>query len=177
MRLRYNLLGLDRHDGVDYEVPEGTPVLAVDAGVVIESGWGDFGKTVVIEHAWGRSIYGHLSEVHPPPGQEVQKGEIIGLSGNTGLSTGPHLHLALKLKNSPSSVDPLAYLSGNSNVLGETNSSYTTKNIIWNLNLTQGQTVLIGYTFKAPLISPRFYLLGQLQFKSEIRNPKQTIIF
>lgn len=84
-------------------MPVGTPVYAVDDGII--KGIGDtdqnckgvsFGKWVFIEHYNGLSTtYGHLSAISAKPGQEVKKGDLIALSGNTGHSTGPHLHLTV----------------------------------------------------------------------------------
>ena len=83
------------HSGTDLGAPLGTPVLAAYAGEVSVADWsGGYGLMVVLRHLEGtqESRYGHLSEVFVKPGQSVQKGEIIGRVGSTGLSTGPHLH-------------------------------------------------------------------------------------
>jgi|SRR5690554_3082844 murein DD-endopeptidase MepM/ murein hydrolase activator NlpD len=85
------------HEGVDVLVRTGSPVVASGNGVVREAGQNPtFGKHVIIEHktAGYRTLYAHLSEIAPGirPGKKVERGEKIGLSGNTGRSTGPHLH-------------------------------------------------------------------------------------
>jgi murein DD-endopeptidase MepM/ murein hydrolase activator NlpD len=85
------------HKGIDYATPVGTRVYATADGVVIEAksfGWnGGWGKTILIKHGNGiTSRYGHLSEVDVEVGQTVGQGEFIGKTGNTGHSTGPHLH-------------------------------------------------------------------------------------
>ena len=90
------VLGTPRmHYGQDFSVPYGTEVYATGDGKVMESGWntGGFGNYVVIDHGYGlRSTYGHLSEIKVPKGMNVKRGDLIGLSGSTGTSSGPHLH-------------------------------------------------------------------------------------
>ncbi len=91
------------HSGVDFRAAVGTPVYAVADGVVIGTGDTDadcpgisFGKWVLIEHDVGLSTTsGHLSKIKVRKGQHVKKGDIIGYSGNTGHTTGPHLHLTV----------------------------------------------------------------------------------
>jgi murein DD-endopeptidase MepM/ murein hydrolase activator NlpD len=83
------------HYGQDFEVPYGTNVYVTGDGTVIESGYstGGFGNVVVVDHGYGiQTTYGHLSEIRVPKGLNVKRGDIIGLSGSTGASTGPHLH-------------------------------------------------------------------------------------
>lgn len=89
---------LGRHTGVDFKVPTGTRVVSAMAGTVLEAGlsvsWGpSYGVAVIIDHGKGvRAIYAHLSALKVRKGDTVAEGELIGLSGNTGNSTGPHLH-------------------------------------------------------------------------------------
>jgi len=83
------------HYGQDFSVPYGTDVYATGDGTVIESGWnsGGFGNYIVIDHGYGlQSTYGHLSQIKVAKGLNVKRGDLIGLSGNTGTSSGPHLH-------------------------------------------------------------------------------------
>ena len=82
------------HNGQDFEVPYGTEVYATGDGKVIESGWsGGFGKCIVIEHGYGfQTVYGHLSDIKVVVGLNVKRGDLIGISGSSGLSSGPHLH-------------------------------------------------------------------------------------
>ncbi len=85
------------HAGMDFEAPEGAPVVSATAGRVISAGWlGGYGKTIVIERE-GRlqTRYAHLSSVSVQPGQELQAGTLIGAVGSTGRSTGPHLHFEI----------------------------------------------------------------------------------
>ena len=98
------------HDGIDIGVPEGTPVHAAAAGTVIYAGWmSGYGNIVVIDHGNGLSTaYAHNSQLIVGQGATVGKGFVIALSGNTGHSTGPHVHFEVRVNGSP--VDPLGYL-------------------------------------------------------------------
>jgi murein DD-endopeptidase MepM/ murein hydrolase activator NlpD len=92
------ILGYTRnHNGIDYGAPIGTPVWSVGDGHVTFAGWQPgYGRIVQIHHANGWvSEYGHLSAIHVKPGQHVTQKDIIALTGNSGLSTGPHLHYGL----------------------------------------------------------------------------------
>jgi murein DD-endopeptidase MepM/ murein hydrolase activator NlpD len=98
------------HKGVDLAVVTGTKVKAIYKGTVLYSGWiRGYGKTVTIDHGNGIvSLYAHNSKLLVSKKELVQTGEIITLSGNTGRSTGPHLHLGLYINNE--AVDPLRYI-------------------------------------------------------------------
>ena len=98
------------HKGVDWSLPIGTAVMASSSGTVAKAGWGSgYGYVVYINHADGRQTrYGHLSKVLVKPGEYVQQGEKIALSGNTGRSTGPHLHFEILIGGSQ--VDPIKQL-------------------------------------------------------------------
>jgi murein DD-endopeptidase MepM/ murein hydrolase activator NlpD len=94
------------HTGVDYRASVGTPVNAAAHGKVIEaktSGWnGGWGKTILVDHGNGKtSRYAHLSKLRVEVGDTVTQGQIIGNSGNTGYSTGPHLHFEVRVNNIP----------------------------------------------------------------------------
>jgi murein DD-endopeptidase MepM/ murein hydrolase activator NlpD len=102
------LLGYVRaHQGVDYGAPTGTPVWAVGDGQVREAGWkGGCGKAVVLKHRNGlESVYCHLSAVAVSAGKAVSQKQVIGYVGSTGVSTGPHLHFAVR--RGGSYVNPL----------------------------------------------------------------------
>ena len=89
------VLGTPRmHYGQDFRVPMGTEVYATGNGTIYEAGWDSgFGNYVTIDHGHGlRTIYGHLSQIRAVKGKHVKRGDMIGLSGNTGTSSGPHLH-------------------------------------------------------------------------------------
>lgn len=99
------------HKGVDWAVPIGTAVVASNAGTVTKAGWASgYGYAVYIRHADGRETrYAHLSKVLVKAGQTVSQGQRIALSGNTGRSTGPHLHFEIRINGT--AVNPLKYLS------------------------------------------------------------------
>lgn len=99
------------HKGVDWAVPTGTAVMASSGGTVLKAGWGSgYGYVVYIDHGDGRQTrYAHLSKVLVKAGQKVVQGQKIALSGNTGRSTGPHLHFEILINGSQ--VNPLKHLS------------------------------------------------------------------
>jgi len=98
------------HWGIDIAAEVGTPVLSSAPGVVAFTGWyAGYGRTVYIDHGDGwTTLYGHLSEIVVPVGQLVGRGDEIGAVGNSGRSTGPHLHFEIRRYNKP--VDPLKFL-------------------------------------------------------------------
>ena len=102
------------HTGVDYAVPVGTDVLAVADGVIDPANWGaSYGTQLVQKLDGGYFIYAHLSSTLVKPGQKVSEGQIIAKSGNTGNSSGPHLHA--ELRNGPrwstsTDLDPSALI-------------------------------------------------------------------
>ena len=95
-REKHPVLGDSRwHHGQDFSAPVGTEVYATGAGVVTKASMSPygFGNRVEINHGYGfKSIYGHLSSINVMVGQKITRGEFIALSGNTGISSGPHLH-------------------------------------------------------------------------------------
>lgn len=97
------------HKGVDWAVPTGTAVVASCGGTVVKAGWSSgYGYCVYINHPDGRQTrYAHLSKVLVSVGQNVSQGQRIALSGNTGVSTGPHLHFELLINGTQ--VNPLNY--------------------------------------------------------------------
>jgi murein DD-endopeptidase MepM/ murein hydrolase activator NlpD len=98
------------HEGIDIAVPEGTSVGAAAAGVVIYAGWlGGYGNLVVVDHGDGLSTaYAHNSGFAVSVGSNVSQGEVIAYSGNTGNSSGPHVHFEVRVNGG--AVDPLGYL-------------------------------------------------------------------
>ncbi|AZK95737.1 MULTISPECIES: M23 family metallopeptidase [Streptomyces] len=106
------------HSGQDFAVPTGTPVVSIGAGTVVKAGpngAGDgpaYGNAVVVKHNNGMySQYAHLSTVNVSAGQTVKAGQLIAKSGNTGNSSGPHLHMEIRTTpNYGSSVDPVGFL-------------------------------------------------------------------
>ena len=91
------------HKGLDIGNNTGTPINTTAAGVVIYSGWhGSYGKKIVIYHGFGyTTVYAHLYKISVAVGDEVEKGEVIGTMGNTGRSTGPHLHYEVLVDGVP----------------------------------------------------------------------------
>ena len=98
------------HAGIDIPLPEGTGLRAAAGGRVAIAGWvGGYGNYTCIQHSGALSTcYGHQSRSACPSGRAVSQGQVIGASGNTGNSTGPHLHFEVRINGSP--VDPLGYL-------------------------------------------------------------------
>ena len=98
------------HSGLDFDVPAGTPILAAGSGQVIEAGWdGQYGHTVVVRHHTGYSSrYAHASQLKVAVGDRVTRGQWLALSGNSGRSTGPHLHFEVLRGGHP--IDPTPYL-------------------------------------------------------------------
>jgi murein DD-endopeptidase MepM/ murein hydrolase activator NlpD len=101
------------HEGIDISVPEGTPIRAAADGTVIlmqsEYESGGYGNYTCIDHGGGLSTcYAHQSSFATSVGAQVSQGDVIGLSGNTGHSTGPHLHFEVRINGA--ATDPLGYL-------------------------------------------------------------------
>jgi len=100
------------HKGVDIAAPIGTPVVAADAGEVVFAGWmSGFGKLIKLRHSDDSlTLYAHNNRILVQPGEQVQQGERIAEMGNTGRSTGPHLHFELHPADKQQAVNPLTYL-------------------------------------------------------------------
>jgi murein DD-endopeptidase MepM/ murein hydrolase activator NlpD len=99
------------HTGVDLEVPPGTPVHVTADGIVTDTSWsGAYGKLVKVDHGNGvETYYAHLSAFLVIAGEEVQRGDVIALSGRTGRVTGPHVHYEVRLHGTP--LNPLKFFS------------------------------------------------------------------
>lgn len=97
------------HAGMDFSANIGTPVYATGNGVVKKAGWqSGYGKIIVVDHGFGyETWYAHLNKYKVRVGQKVVRGEVIGEVGNTGKSTGPHLHYEVHLKGRV--VNPVNY--------------------------------------------------------------------
>jgi murein DD-endopeptidase MepM/ murein hydrolase activator NlpD len=100
------------HSGVDFEADARTPIHAAAAGMVVVAGdCGGYGSCVVIDHGTSlATVYGHQSVVLSQVGDIVAAGQVIGLVGSTGISTGPHLHFEVRVHGAP--IDPVPTLSG-----------------------------------------------------------------
>ncbi len=179
----YETFGMHGHDGIDFGMPIGTAIQAVDGGTVVQAGPGDYGTTVIVQHAWGKSYYGHLSEVKVKVGDQVIRGSGLALSGNSGITTGPHLHFSVKPDKNDNDngyygkVDPAYYLGLKQSagvVLAAATKlqpeTYTTpvstdiQVLTWKINVKKGDKIKIGYNYLAPRISPQFYTLGPATF-------------
>ncbi len=99
------------HDGVDWGCGVGTPIYAADGGTVTYAGWNSgYGLYVEIDHGSGvRTAYAHCNDLYVSSGEAVYQGQQIASSGNTGYSTGPHLHFEVRVNGSPQ--DPFSYLN------------------------------------------------------------------
>ncbi len=98
------------HDGMDFTGPEGSDIFATGDGVVIEAGYSiyGYGNRVIVDHGYGyKTIYAHLKNISVNEGQKVKRGDVIGALGNTGRSTGAHLHYEVRYNNVP--VNPINY--------------------------------------------------------------------
>jgi murein DD-endopeptidase MepM/ murein hydrolase activator NlpD len=120
------------HEGMDFAAPTGTDIYATGNGTVQLAGWKQgYGNTVEINHGFGyRTVYGHMHKINVRAGQKVKRGEVIGLVGNTGKSTGPHLHYEVHFKGkvmnpnnyyfldlSPEEYDRMIQMSNNSGMM------------------------------------------------------------
>ncbi|MBP1676075.1 MAG: Peptidase [Bacteroidetes bacterium] len=117
------------HAGMDFTAPIGTDIFATGNGTVVSAGWKQgYGNCVEINHGYGYlTLYGHMSSIKVRVGQKVKRGDVIGLVGSTGKSTGPHLHYEVHLRGqimnpqnyyfldlSPAEYDRMVQMSNNS---------------------------------------------------------------
>ena len=104
------------HEGIDLAGPVGTPIYATGDGVVIFAGWQrGYGNVIKIKHAIGTETrYGHLSKIRVKAGQQVSRNSLIGDMGNTGRSTGPHLHYEVRVDGK--AVNPMSFIKAAQNV-------------------------------------------------------------
>lgn len=105
------------HSGMDFAGPRGAPIFATAGGKVVEAGWSrGYGKTVKILHAFGyETVYGHLHRIRVKTGDTVERGDRIGDMGNTGRSTGTHLHYEVRINGK--AVNPAKYIEAARHVL------------------------------------------------------------
>ena len=104
------------HYGTDFAAPHGTPIYASADGVVVHAGWASgYGRLVKIKHEFGyETRFGHLSKIRVNVGQKVSRGERIGDMGNTGRSTGTHLHYEIRINGN--AINPMKYLEAGHDV-------------------------------------------------------------
>ena len=108
---RFGTRSSGMHRGLDVAAPTGTPIYAAAAGTVVSSGWSDtgFGYCILISHSNGvQTLYAHCSDLYVSAGEYVSQGEHIAAVGSTGWSTGPHLHLEIRVNGTI--VNPQYYL-------------------------------------------------------------------
>lgn len=100
------------HNGLDFGIVVGTPVEATMDGKVVHAGWNNqgYGNLVIVDNGTYKTYYAHLSSIPVSVGDSVTAGTTIGLSGNTGNSTGPHLHYEIRQNNVP--IDPTSATLG-----------------------------------------------------------------
>ena len=125
----YKKWGFPGHNGIDYGIPNGTPIMAAAAGSVNLVGFenGGYGNYIKLSHVDGSktyyTYYAHLASSAVTAGQKVKTGTLIGYSNNTGASTGPHLHFGLKIdgENPPYKgyVDPMLYITADTSESGD----------------------------------------------------------
>ena len=98
------------HEGMDFSGIEGSDIFATGDGVVVAAGYTihGYGNRIIIDHGYGyKTIYAHLDKILVKNGQKVKRGDVIGLLGNTGRSTGAHLHYEVRKDNRP--IDPINF--------------------------------------------------------------------
>jgi murein DD-endopeptidase MepM/ murein hydrolase activator NlpD len=103
--------GYEIHAGLDFTAAYGSPVYGTAPGTVVKAGWsaGGYGNHVVVEHGYGyRTLYAHMSALKATVGRKVERNTILGYLGNTGRSSGPHLHYSVY--HNDEAVDPKNYL-------------------------------------------------------------------
>jgi len=103
----YSKFGKPGHNGLDFGLPVGTPVLASAEGLVEKTGYDEkgYGYFILLRHNGFWTLYAHLSKIQVSVQQKVSQSQQIGLSGNTGFSTGPHLHFELRVPGAPGSYN------------------------------------------------------------------------
>ena len=109
---RFGMRNGRKHEGIDIAAPKGTPIHSAADGKVVFSGWGPtgYGKMVIIKHKHHlTTLYAHNSKLLVKKGSRVKQGQKISLMGNTGRSTGPHLHF--EVRNDTHPKNPIKYLS------------------------------------------------------------------
>lgn len=164
------------YPGIDYGTPINTSIVVSENGIVTEakkdlSPSGGYGNYVKIKHAENFiTLYGHLNKILCAVGQSVKRGKIIGLSGNTGNSTGPHIHWEMRLNGIP--VDPQLYISSapivpipekNKN-LTINKSAYIKSNVGANLRADMGSALALVYCGTEVMITGSPITLRGLQY-------------
>ena len=117
--ITYDGVPLRGHNGIDFLTPTGTVIVAIENGVIEQAVYDDptgFGHFIKVRHSWGEALYAHLSRIDVQVGQQVVRGNVLGATGNTGFTYGPHLHFAIRINPYSRTdgwggfSDPLPYL-------------------------------------------------------------------
>lgn len=159
------------HGGIDIGAPQGTPILSALAGTVSVAGqYGGYGNAVVVNTGDMKILYGHMSSIGAQVGQQVQKGQQIGLVGSTGWSTGPHLHFEFRHMDD-STFDPFDALMGATVSTGGNplqtaiQNAYNTKHGIVSTSTNLGGNVAYspsaGVAQWTPQVKQALQMLGQ----------------
>ena len=108
--------GTRMHTGTDFAADYGTPIYVTGDGTVSQAGWENgYGRMITVQHAFGiETRYAHLSQIRVSVGQRVSRGDRIGDMGNSGRSTGTHLHYEVRVGASP--VNPMTYIKAANDV-------------------------------------------------------------
>lgn len=166
-----------KSDGIEFQVPAGTDVLAVDDGKIssIDS-TSDYGTVIQVEHTWGTTYYGYLEKVDVQKGDQVTKGKVIAATGIKESDKTELFYFAVKpnetdeMNGFSSKVDPITYIKINTDgtfIDSIDKTEMQVHRLIWDLRLKKGQNIEIGYVYQAPQISPQFYTLGPLSFTNK----------
>lgn len=164
---------LQGHNGVDFGCPSGTPLYAVDGGQVVEAAFdpAGFGWYAKLRHRWGESLYAHLSELGIGLGN-VQRGQYLGRSGNTGNSTGPHLHFGLRVNpfnrqdGMGGYTDPMPYLKGVGEKQESTEAPQVSNAVI--CDIIEAVVKQMGWAYGWEVAAAQAW--AESSFRSEIRR-------
>ncbi len=101
------------HTGIDFKAKINTSIYSTGNGIIVFAGYKKgYGRCIIIQHVLEhKTVYGHLNKILVENGQQIKKGELIGLSGKSGITSGPHLHYEIRISNNP--VNPYNYLYNN----------------------------------------------------------------
>lgn len=162
----YKRFGKPGHNGVDFGLPHGTPVLAAANGYVSRIGFekDGYGNYIKLQHEGFETLYAHLSMIGVEMGKNVQKGQQIGYSGQSGFSTGAHLHFELRIPNAPGAynrgeVDPLPFLEAVEPTVKPIEANKFYRVIVPSLNVR---------------IKPMDRVIGQLAFGDRVKTVEKV---
>lgn len=178
----YKKWGFPGHNGIDYGIPNGTPVGAAAAGTVALVSFenGGYGNYVKLSHKDGAKVlntyYAHLASAAVSAGQKVKAGDVIGYSNNTGASTGPHLHFGLKIDGQNPAykgyVDPMPYFTsgGSDTDTGQPSTETDVPDAVKLPNLSFEVTAEVLNIRNGPGVE--YSIIGQLQKGAKITGKR-----